>query len=185
MGEALEKAVPLLVKAGAYAGPRGLAGALLFEACWGNRYDVVQLLLDRGVDVNGRFGDAMFGEDGRTALFSVAGGGPHDVVELLLNHWADITAKDVSYDTVLMAAINGRNSRRPLETIKRLLKLSVDVNAQNSVGDTGLHLLHISNYTYKKKRIIAKLLLEKGIYPLENVAVVQSSILTFVTSYGI
>ncbi|RYP93654.1 hypothetical protein DL770_000185 [Monosporascus sp. CRB-9-2] len=249
MGEAPEKTVPLLVKAGAHVNPRGPAGPLLFEVCWGDRfvaalklleyganvegiqvfphttllgacclrtirrgrlpetyscplelhllsrtmyhdplapwrswpinraernskfrYDAVQLLLDRGVDVNERFGDATFGEDGRTALFSAAEGGLHDIVELLLSHGADITVRDASYNTVLTAAINDRNTQPLLETVQILLKHGVDVNAQNSAGDTALRLLRKSNYAYEEKRMIAKLLLENGAYPLENVA---------------
>ncbi|RYP46858.1 hypothetical protein DL768_006997 [Monosporascus sp. mg162] len=249
MGEAPEKTVPLLVKAGARVNPRGPAGPLLFEVCWEDRfvaaitlleyganlggvqvfphttllgacclrtirrgrlpetygvpgelhlfrrtmyhdplaprrswpinraernskarYDVVRLLLDRGVDVNERFGEGRFGEDGRTALFSAAEGGLHDIVELLLSHGADITARDASYNTVLTAAINDRNTQPLLETIQILLKHGVDVNAQNSAGDTALHLLRISKYAYEEKRMIAKLLLENGAYPLDDVA---------------
>lgn len=119
------------------------------------RYEIVQLLLARGVDVEAVTG--LYGEP--KALYLAAECHLHDIVELLLSHGADVSTTNMFDNTALMAAISSGFADTPWQTIECLLRHGVDVNAQNSDGDTALHLLQRSRFQVGG---IARLLLQNG-----------------------
>ena len=92
---------------------------------------MVQLLLDKSVDVNIR------NDHGETALHEAARTGNKEIVELLFNQ--DPTAIDnmtAFGDTSLHnAAVNGH-----LEIVEYLLNKGVKINTRNSCSETPLYL---------------------------------------------
>jgi hypothetical protein len=72
----------------------GDLAAALITATWYDRFEVIELLLDRGVDVGVRHPDG-----GETALHTASYEGNPRIVELLLERGAPVDAKDTRYDT--------------------------------------------------------------------------------------
>lgn len=110
--------------------PRG--GALLYYATFGDRDDVVRLLLARGADPNLRHG-----EDGLAPLHRAAFRGFYDVAKLLLDGGADVDAPS--------SGGNGLHSRTPLhqaafnghgDMIRLLLSRGATFDARDSNGRT-------------------------------------------------
>ena len=110
--------------------PRG--GALLYYATFGDRDDVVRLLLARGADPNIRHG-----EDGLAPLHRAAFRGFYDVAKLLLDGGTDVNAPS--------ASSNGLHSRTPLhqaafnghdDMIRLLLSRGATLDALDSNGRT-------------------------------------------------
>ncbi|ABB32880.1 Ankyrin repeat-like protein [Geobacter metallireducens RCH3] len=114
----------------------------------GNAADVVAVL-DKGADVNGRFGN------GSTALMQAASMGRADMVELLLKRGAQIDAKNGTDFTPLMfAASTGHD-----EVVKTLLAKGADVNA-SSLGRPALVFAAMNKHLES-----VRLLLERGADP--------------------
>lgn len=100
------------------------------------RADVVQLLLDAGVDVNAIASDYL-----RTALHAVAAGecegsGMADTLRVLLAAGADVDSRDINKQTALHLAAYHRRT----EVISILLSAGADVDALDNFHDTALHV---------------------------------------------
>lgn len=93
----------------------------------GEKTEVIKLL-DRGADVNARYGN------GETPLFWAAVFGKPRIMELLIERGADVNARDKYGRTPLMlAAWNDQ-----IEAVKILTKNGADVNARDGQGRTVL-----------------------------------------------
>jgi ankyrin repeat protein len=109
--------------------------------------DVARLLLEHGVDINGR------GDDGRTPLHVAAGYGNVEVLRVLLEHDANIGAEDTEGRTPLHeAALN-----RHVELVGVLLEHGADVDAEDKKGETPFQIASLKGY-----RDIMKLLSDYG-----------------------
>jgi ankyrin repeat protein len=96
---------------------------------WPNVRDVIELLLDRGANVNEK------GLGGRVLLLHrVANAGIKEAVELFIAHGADVNAKDKSGWTALHYAC-WKNHK---DVVEFLLANGADVNAQAKEGKTPL-----------------------------------------------
>jgi ankyrin repeat protein len=94
-----------------------------------NSTEIVKLLIDRGIDVEGR--DC----DGRTPLHLCCREGHHDGLVILLEKGANINAKDSMNQTPLYEAILRHN----YDCVKMILDHGADINAVNNSGETVLH----------------------------------------------
>jgi len=120
--------------------------------------DFIKLLLDRNVDVNARIKfnteirngqrATWFEEEGATAFMRAALCGDIEVMRMLIAKGADPRINTTDGTTALMAAagvgytegfIQYRSKEDSIATVKFLLDLGVDVNAQNAAGMTALH----------------------------------------------
>jgi len=120
--------------------------------------DFIKLLLDHDVDVNARINfnteirngqrATWFEEEGATAFMRAALCGDIEVMRMLIAKGADPTINTVDGTTALMAAagvgytegfIQYRSKEDSIATVKFLLDLGVNVNAQNAAGMTALH----------------------------------------------
>lgn len=120
--------------------------ALLAASAWG-RQEIVQLLLDKGADVNVQGGD-----DG-TALQAASSHGHREIVQSLLDKGADVNAQGGRYGTALQAASAWR---RP-GIVQLLLDNGANVNAQGGRHGTALQAASTRGY-----REIVQLLRENG-----------------------
>ena len=119
----------------------------------------VELILEKGVDVNGR------DEYDSTPLHSAAAGGSKEVLELLLSKGATVRARNDRGCTPLhIAAGKGH-----LEYVDLLLLKGAEVMARDQDGDTPLHLAVPSSYEVEKqaesitqKTRVVELLITKG-----------------------
>ncbi|KAA0146258.1 hypothetical protein FNF31_07820 [Cafeteria roenbergensis] len=101
--------------------------ALSVAALNGHR-DTVELLLDRGADLEAKV------EDGSTALSVAALNGHRNMVELLLDRGADLEAKVEGGLTALMRAAKGGHR----DTVELLVACGANVEAQCSAGKVAL-----------------------------------------------
>ncbi|KAH8744416.1 hypothetical protein F5882DRAFT_455073 [Hyaloscypha sp. PMI_1271] len=90
----------------------GYYGTALRAASAGGYQDIVQILLDKGADVNVRSGSY----DG-TALQAASAGGYQDIVQILLDKGADVNVQGEYYGTALQAASRGGHK----EIVQKLL----------------------------------------------------------------
>jgi S1-C subfamily serine protease len=109
---------------------------LIMDASNGDTY-YVQLLLERGDDVNAKR------KDGLTALMAAAGKGHVEITKLLLEKGADVNAKNKDGLTALMGAAGLGH----IEVTKLLLEKGVDVNAINKDGMTALMFASYTGHT--------------------------------------
>ncbi len=117
----------------------------------GNK-EVVELLLEKGVDIEAR------DVQKRTALHIAVKNGDFEITELLLEKGADIEATELFGRTPLhFAAEEGQK-----ELTELLLEKGADTEARNSRGNTPLHIA--SREGHKE---IAEMLLEKGANNIE------------------
>lgn len=127
----------------------------LMEASQGGFTDIVQLLLERGADVNkqSRTEPSSFGflYGGQTALILALENGHTDIANLLLEHGADITKRDANGRGPLYHA----SKEGHLEIVKILLKNGADIDDDNA--------LHGAASGFEDKTIdVVKFLVEKG-----------------------
>jgi hypothetical protein len=167
-------------KTGAVDRVDGSGTTALQWACERGHLDVVQLLLEKGADVNaqgGECGNALQaaaqgghleivqlllekGADVNTqgrhygnAFYAAARGGHLKIVQLLLEKGADVNVQGGRYSNALQAAAQGRH----LKIVQLLLEKGADVNAQG--GEYGNALLAAAGGGHLK---IVQLLLKKG-----------------------
>jgi cytohesin len=148
----LEAAV-LLLAFGADVNTVGPFGAPLHIAAERGRLDLVQVLIERGADVNIR------DSQGRTPLHAAAIGGNAEVIRLLIKLGADVNARDNYGETPLhLVAAEGAAYPHPSyeEAAKALLDAGADVNARNADGKTPLHIASVGNPA------LVKLFIERG-----------------------
>ncbi len=118
----------------------------------GNRA-IMQVLLDKGADINGK------GAHGFTALHLIAGKGKVEAIKFLLTHGADVNARTDEGETPLISAVFIGQS----DNVKFLLANGADVNARNKNGKTALGL--VKGHKHKVEVIrnaMVKLLTEAG-----------------------
>lgn len=148
----------------------------LHEYCFEGNFNKVELLLDRGADIN------MVNTDQHTPLHVASLAGKANIVELLLNRNADVDGVSITtgFDDdqindpeILLkkyTCVNRNESRRqtsPLhyacmkgheEIAKLLLDRGANFNSKNSDGNTALHVAIIHNHVH-----IVELLLSRGV----------------------
>lgn len=106
----------------------GVDGTLaLIRACNYGDKDVIELLLEHGVNPNGEM-------DGSTALTEAAEEGSADIIELLLDYGANINHKDRDGVTAFMWAAGEGN----LEAVTLLLNRGASVHHKDNDGGTAL-----------------------------------------------
>jgi len=107
--------------------------------------DIVELLIDAGVNVNAKSEYL-----GMTALMLASEFGHLDIVELLIEAGADVNIKNKSGGTALsLASIKGYT-----DIVELLIDAGADVNAMNKFGKTA--------YDYASTNEIKKILIEAG-----------------------
>ena len=92
--------------------------------------DTVRMLVNLGADIHSR------NDLGETALFKAATNGYHRIIQVLTEYGADIHARSKRGRSVLFTAIE--RYRPSYDIVSLLLELGVDVNLQDSAGDTAL-----------------------------------------------
>ena len=105
------------------SGSTALMYAIVLE-----RFDIAQLLLENGADVDIRE------ENGQTMLINVASQGHVDRAKMLLEYGANVDHQSKNGSTALIgAAFNGH-----IEIVKLLLEYKADVNLRNEYGKTAI-----------------------------------------------
>jgi ankyrin repeat protein len=141
------RVLELLIEAGDQLECGKILGSILIKHSRAGNIGVVQLLLDKGADVNAQGGD--YGN----ALQAASAGGHKEIVQLLLDKGADVNAQGGYYNNALQAASAGGHK----EIVQLLLDKGADINAQG--GDYGNALYAASAGGHKE---IVQLLLDKG-----------------------
>jgi ABC-type phosphate/phosphonate transport system substrate-binding protein len=132
-------------------------GTILHAASAGGHEKIVQILLNKKIDVNAQGG--AYG----TALAAASGGGHEKIVQILLNKKADVNAQDEgSYDTALTAASRGGHEK----IVQILLNKKADVNAQ-AEDHYGTALAAAAAEGHEK---IVQILLNNGAKSVEELA---------------
>jgi hypothetical protein len=122
-------------------------GTPLYYASLGGLAKSVELLLDRGADINaqgGRYGNALQAASVR---------GHVEVVRLLLNRDADVNAQGGKYGNALQAA----SFQGYVEVVRLLLNRGADVNAQGGRYGNALQAASVEGYVE-----VVQLLLDEG-----------------------
>jgi len=119
------------------------------------RTGAAKLLLDKGADINQKWGGYRFGHWNPTPLILASLGGHTDTVKLLLDRGADVNASDtmLGIRALTIASRNGDHT----EVVKLLLGKGANVNEKSYDGTTPLILAAGYGRTG-----IAKILLERG-----------------------
>ena len=112
-----------------------------------SRIKCLELLLDRGVDINGK--DFY----GKTALQFASWDGNKDVVEFLLNRGANINDKDNQGQSALILASSHGNK----DVVELLLNRGANINEKDNQGRSAI--LFASSHGYKD---VVEMLLDRG-----------------------
>ncbi|KAH6957785.1 hypothetical protein BKA56DRAFT_680678 [Ilyonectria sp. MPI-CAGE-AT-0026] len=126
----------------------GFSGSALQVASLEGQWDIVQLLLEKGANVNveeNSFGDS--------ALQAASSAGHPEIVQLLLDHGADVNAQQGDFDSPLHAA----SAQGCRESVQLLLKYGACVNSEPGGNASPLYLASESGYLE-----IVQLLLDQG-----------------------
>lgn len=126
----------------------------LTQASSGGHTDTVRLLLDHGLDPNGR-------HLGVTPLMMAAANLRMETLQLLISRGADINARDDKGRTVLMHAVGRRRSSGPttfidqeIELLKFLIKSGANVATKDMDGKTVIDQLVPEDYYYQRKKAL-------------------------------
>lgn len=135
------------------------------EAAYEGRARLVEILLDRGVDVNAsirqdrilelrHYKQGLF-EDSRTALMLASRQGHAKIVSLLLGKGAAVNARSDGGATALLYAASNAHP----DVVRMLVDYGADVNAQDESGQSALmEVFHRDNNTDKIVEIVFTLL---------------------------
>ena len=115
----------------------------------GGNVEVIELLIEKGADVNSR------SKNGASPIRWAANSGHAKAVRCLLDHGAYVDAVNDDGDTALMGAVYECS----VETVSELLKARSDVQKKNSRGETALYIL--AGRTYDSERIVVSTLIMK------------------------
>ncbi|EHK41615.1 putative ankyrin repeat protein [Trichoderma atroviride IMI 206040] len=133
-----EAGVMVLIERGADLSVTTEGDSLLHFAAKGRNVEIVQLLLDKGFDVN------LIGASGEYPLHAAAGSfgyrlnyKPDGVVRLLLREGADISNREGHGRTALHASALMMGGDK---TARLLLESGIEVDAQDDTGETALHV---------------------------------------------
>jgi len=99
-------------------------GFTLVDACTYGRVEVVEILIERGADIEGK------DDYGDTPLIEASASGRVEVVEILVERGADIEAKDYYGNTPLLIASMDEH----VEVVKFLIESGADIEAKNDSG---------------------------------------------------
>lgn len=123
-------------------------GVLVQMACMAGDQDCIELLLQRGVDVNG------CGNYYGTALQAASRVGNIEIVEQLLNYGADVNILEGVHDTALRAAVLGGHE----DLVCSLIARGADANLRYT--DRSKSVLHLAlesgNHTIFKTLLVAR-----------------------------
>jgi ankyrin repeat protein len=122
---------------------------LLIIASDNGHKDIVELLLDKGIDINQK---SEYWK--RNALHVASEKGHSEIVELLIDRGIDINLQDIDGSNALHLAF--LNDKRDI--VELLIERGIDIRQQNNFGRNALHCASKSCYTE-----IVKLLLDKGL----------------------
>ena len=126
-----------------------LYGNTLHAASAGGHTEIIQILLEKGTEVNVK--DGFYG----TALMAASYRGHIEIVQILLEKGAEVNAESGRYGTALAAA----SYRGHIEIIQILLEKGAKVNTQTQSGPCGTALAAAS---LRRHTDIVQILLEKG-----------------------
>lgn len=140
-----EACAKILIERGADLSVAPNGNSLLYLAALGGNAELVQLLLEKGFDVNGG-----------SVLCAAAGShsqGRDDVVRLLLKEGADVSNRTENAETALhKSAWRGGDT-----TVRLLLESGAEVDAQNEAGETALHIA-----AKRGRELVLQILIEHG-----------------------
>jgi ankyrin repeat protein len=94
--------------------------------------DLIQLLLDHGVDINTKYNDNEYA----TLLILASQSGSYETVKLLLNRGANINDVNFKGFSALMAASRYSNTTSSYEIVKLLLDRGANINEKTKSGKT-------------------------------------------------
>jgi ankyrin repeat protein len=133
---------------------------LLTSAAGDGRVDSLRLLVELGLDVNGKAGTPRRWPDDTSPLWWAAHAGQLDAVKLLVELGADVHARDPNYDATPLASANHKGQRKVveylvqfapigdavrfggLERVRTLLREDPEcVHVRDNAGRTPLHHL--------------------------------------------
>ncbi|MDJ0657978.1 MAG: ankyrin repeat domain-containing protein [Crocosphaera sp.] len=129
-------------------------GVALIEAVRQKHKDIVELLLDYGIDVN------VQGQSRFTAIGSAILTGQKDLVQLLIERGADINTIDTTaslsgsmlHEAVYNAATKKETSNNHEDIATILLNLGLDVNSRDKEDSTPLHYAAVrGSYLYGRE----------------------------------
>lgn len=128
--------------------------------------DVLQVLLAKGANPNGRL------EDGAPVLMDVVENDALDGIRMLLKAGADVKAVNNQRETVLMHAARATHltdTNERVIIVKLLIDRGADVKAKDSAGNTALHFATSNVMTeaggFIPRAAVVQLLLENGADP--------------------
>lgn len=118
--------------------------SILTNAIMFNKSDVLDVLLEKEVDVNKLY-------NGASALhYACSEGVSVEIIEKLVQSGADINLKDSNGNTPLMRSIKELND----DLINYLLNLEIDIDVKNSNNDSALHIAVNYNYEYAASKLV-------------------------------
>lgn len=104
---------------------------------------------------------------------------PVDHLNLLISHGVDINVQDFNGDTPLHYACRGRSIKKD-QLLDAILRLQVNVNLQNTMGQTCLHLFQCSDFHSNHDREKAHSIIDAGanleLYDRNGMSVLLNSI---------
>ncbi len=147
------KIIDLLINSGADLNKEAKNGITpIFLALGKNKQDIINLLVKKGADINKK--NAL----GNTPLHSACKEGLGGIDPLIKNG-AELNVLNNKHETPLHVAVRSRK----FDSIKKLIKLKININAKNIYGETPLIiLLKYNRYSRRKEPDIAEILIKSG-----------------------